>query len=104
MPSGLHDVIAEKVARADVRAARDNQDASNVWDLDRGDIGIVLRRLPLVSRVERDRGVIAVREQRGTARGTEVDALRIAVPAVVTEHAVHGTPRHERLLLSSSKP
>ena len=69
--------------------------------LDEGDVGVLLGGLAprRLERLEGDGGVIAVREQRVAARGAEVHALGVAVPAVVTEHADHGTPPPALVLL-----
>ena len=95
MAPGPGHVLTQQVAGAHVRAPRDDQDARAVRDLDQGEGGILVGDLPaVVGRMEGDRGVVAVREQRVPTRRAEVDALGVAMPAVVTEHGNHGTPRH----------
>src|SRR5580698_2040082 len=54
--------------------------------------------------MQRDRGVVAVGQKCIPAGRTEVDSLGVAVPAVGTEHRVHGTPPRTPLLLAASGP
>ena len=58
-----------------------------------GDVGLVLSRSPASSVGWRVMVASSPSASSGVpARGAEVDALGVSVPAVVTEHGVHGTP------------
>ena len=71
-----------------------HEDTGAVRDLHQRGRRVVLGELAVVVGVEGDRCILAFREQGVAARRAEVDALGVSMPAVVTEHGNHGTPRH----------
>jgi hypothetical protein len=99
MAAGAGDDAVEEELRPRVRAALDDEHPDALGEVVEGDGELVLR--PLARRVdgleERDRGLVALRlRERRAARGAEVGAGRVPVPALVAEHVARVLPGPRR--------